>query len=381
MVSGCTAPGNCDRCLIDAAHHATLKHLPPSLQGSPVPEFAPQQWSLQVSVLVFCGCALAIAVLGTRITKVVDQLADRTGWGEAVAGAVLLGASTSLSGSVLSVTAAWTGAPELALSNALGGIAFQTLCLAVADFIYRRANLEHAAASPANMMQNSLLVALLALIVLAPFSPDVTIAGVHPVTPLLLALYVYGIRLVNRVRNDPMWQPTQTLETRIDVPDELEQMPTLGHLTLLFIVLLLLLGVSGWVLEHTATNIARQTGLTQTAVGVLLTSVCTSLPELVTSIAAVRRGALTLAVGGIIGGNAFDTLFTAASDIAYRDGSIYHVMSDEIIFWTALPLLMSSILMMGLIRRERQGVAGIGFESTAVLALYAIGVALLLTGL
>ena len=52
----------------------------------------------------------------------------------------------------------------------------------------------------------------------------------------------------------------------------------------------------------------------------LMTAVATSLPELVTTLAAVRRGAAQLAVGGIIGGNAFDVLFLSASDVAYRDG-------------------------------------------------------------
>ena len=98
-------------------------------------------WTLSQSIVVFSVCALVIAIAGTRITRVVDQLADRTGLGEATAGAVLLGAATSLSGSVLSVTAAYRGHPELAASNALGGIAVQTFFLAIADMVYRRANL------------------------------------------------------------------------------------------------------------------------------------------------------------------------------------------------------------------------------------------------
>ncbi|MCS5573192.1 MAG: hypothetical protein NZ789_09670, partial [Pseudomonadales bacterium] len=64
-------------------------------------------WTLSQSIVVFSVCALVIAIAGTRITRVVDQLADRTGLGEATAGAVFLGAATSLSGSVLSVAAAY----------------------------------------------------------------------------------------------------------------------------------------------------------------------------------------------------------------------------------------------------------------------------------
>lgn len=343
-----------------------------------MPLFDPDSWSLLQSSIVFAICATAIAVLGTRITRVVDQLADRTGLGEAIAGAVLLGAATSLSGAVLSITAAWKGHPELAISNALGGIAVQTLFLAVADLFYRRANLEHAAASAPNMLQNALLISLLALILLAPFLPNVSIWGVHPVTPVLFGLYIYGIILVKGARQAPMWKPSVTQETREDTPEDDDSTPALPRLLFEFGILMVLLGLSGWILEPAATNIAAQTGLGQTTVGVLLTATSTSLPELVTSIAAVRRGALTLAVGGIIGGNAFDTLFTAASDIAYREGSIYHSVSENATLWVTLTIFMSSILMMGLIRRQEQGIARIGAESAAIVVVYGLGVALLL---
>lgn len=339
---------------------------------------SPESWSLLEAGLVFCACAAVIAIAGTRITGIVDQLADRTGIGEAAAGAVLLGASTSLGGSVLSVTAAWNGHAELAVSNALGGIAVQTFFLAVADMVYRRANLEHAAASVPNMMQNGLLICLLSLILFAPYLPDVTIFGVHPVTPVLLGAYIYGIFLVRDASESPMWRPSVTRETREDEPDDTTHMPPLSRLWIEFLVLMGILGLAGWTLEPAATVIADRTNLSQTFVGVMLTAVSTSIPELVTSIAAVRRGALTLAVSGIIGGNAFDTLFTAASDISYRSGSIYHAMPEDSKFWAVLTLLMSGVLMMGLIRRERQGIGRIGMESLLITLLYVMGVVLLL---
>ncbi|MEX0942645.1 MAG: sodium:calcium antiporter [Pseudomonadales bacterium] len=338
----------------------------------------PDSWTLYQSIAVFVGCTAAIAVAGTQITRVVDQLADRTGIGEAIAGALLLGASTSLAGSVLSVTAAWDGIPELALGNALGGIAVQTAFLALADFAYRKANLEHAAASAQNLMQNALLIALLSLILLAPTLPDFTLWSIHPITPILFGVYIYGMYLVRGVREHPMWSPTKTPETRPDEPENLASVPGLFPLAIRFLILMGLLGFSGWTMEHAASNIAAQTGLSATVVGVLFTAVSTSLPELVTSIAAVRRGALTLAVSGIIGGNTFDTLFTAASDVAYRDGSIYHVIPDPVVFWTALTLLMSAVLIMGLIRREKRGPGIIGVESVVLLLLYGSGIALLL---
>ena len=329
---------------------------------------------LTTSIVVFIVCTVVILFAGTRLTRIVDELADRTGMGEALAGAILLGMVTSLSGIVVSVSAAHHGQPELAMSNALGGIAAQTLFLTIADICHRRVNLEHAAASIGNMMQGALLLCLLSLILVGAFSPDVTLWGIHPVTPVLLGSYLYGLTIVRSGQADAMWQPTHTIETREDVPDEASAKHSLVSLWLAFAGLALALGLSGWALQQAASVISEETGLGQAVVGILLTSIVTSLPELVTTVTAVRRGALTLAVSGIIGGNAFDTLFTAASDIAYRDGSIYHAVSREVLLWVALSVLMTGVLLFGLIRREKHGLGRIGFESVALIILYLSGV-------
>ena len=330
--------------------------------------------SLTLSVVLFAASAIAILVAGTRLTSVADALADRTGLGEALVGAVLLGASTSLSGIVTSVTAAYAGSAELAISNAAGGIAAQTVFLAVADAVYRRANLEHAAASTANLAQGTLLISLLAIPLMAFAGPQVTVLGVHPATPLMLAAYLFGLRIISKTQEEPMWGPMETEETQNEAEQDSEDGDTaslsLSGLWLRFSVFALTIGVAGWVVARTGINIAGQTGLTATFVGGVLTAVVTSLPELVTSVAAVRRGALTLAVGGIIGGNAFDTIFVAFSDIAYRDGSIYHAITGQQVYLISLTILMTGVLLLGLLRRQERGIANIGFESFLILLLY-----------
>ena len=328
------------------------------------------------NLALFALIAAVIAVVGTRLTHIADDLADRTGLGEAVAGAVLLGAATSLSGIVVSVTAALKGQPELAMSNALGGIAVQTVFLAIADVVYQRANLEHAAASTANLAQSALLICLLSLLLVVPYVPEYTLLGVHPATILLFAGYAFGLRVVNDTQQLRMWAPRKTGETREETPEDDALAKPLLPLWLGFVVLAALLGLSGFVLETVASRLGEQTGLGATAVGVVLTAICTSLPELVTSVAAVRRGALQLAVGGIIGGNAFDCLFAGAADLAYRGGSIYHAIPDQTLLWMALSLLMTGVLLLGLIRREKKGLGNIGFESATIAVLYAAGIGL-----
>lgn len=329
-------------------------------------------WGTTALVAAFAAAALVIAIAGVTVAARADVIADRTGLGEAIIGGLVLGGSTSLAGLVASVAAASQGHPSLAISNAIGGIAIQTAFLAVADVTYRRANLEHAAASTTNLSQAALLVALLSLLLVAAFGPDLTMWGVHPASLVLVLAYIGGIRLVGRVRREPMWYPRKTPLTVRDVPAAagVGKDRSSAWIYGTFALAVAALAASGFLVAQFGIEVANRTGLDDTAVGGLLVATVTSLPELVTTVTAVRRGALTLAVGGIIGGNAFDTLFLAGSDVAYRAGSIFHQFKEQDLFVVALTLLMTAILLLGLLRREPGGVARIGFESAFVLVLY-----------
>ncbi|MFP4305185.1 MAG: sodium:calcium antiporter [Rhodosalinus sp.] len=326
----------------------------------------------------FLASTLVVLVAGLRTTALADRLADRTGLGEAIVGGVLLGAATSLNGIIVSVTASLDGRASLAFSNSVGGIAAQTVFLAIADMFYRRINLEHAAADLGNLYQGLVLTVLLTLPFLALTSPEVTLWEVHPVSFAIPLVYAAGLVGSRRVRDAPMWQPVDTEDTKTDQPDEEDEesrRQSTRRLFARFGVLMLFLGTSGYVIAKSASALADRFGISDSLVGALATAVVTSLPELVTTIAAVRRGALQLAVGGIIGGNTFDTLFLTASDIAYRDGSLYHAAGDADYFWISTALLMTGILIGGLILRQRQGPARIGAESILLLTIYAGAIA------
>lgn len=333
-----------------------------------MPDFT--TWPLLTNVGIFLVAALIIGYFGWKLSALADELADRTGMGEAMTGALLLGATTSLPGIITSVTTAYSGYADLAISNAIGGIAAQTVFLVVADMTYRQANLEHTAASLANMLQGTLLIILLTMPLLATTMPEVHIFAVHPATLLMFVIYLYGMRIVANARTDPMWQPEDTPETQNDQPDEQSTDTSMMSLWTRFALFGFIVGCAGYMVGRTGIAIAEQSGLSEIAVGAVLTSVATSLPELVTSIAAVRQRAYTLAVGGIIGGNAFDTLFAAVSDVAYREGSIYHAISQQQIFFIGLTILLTAVLLMGLLSREKRGIANIGLESFVVLVFY-----------
>lgn len=331
-------------------------------------------WTLTTAAVVLVVSAVLLIVAGVRFARLIDRMADRLGIGEALAGAVLLGATTSLPGLIVTTLAASRGEADLAVSNALGGIAAQTMFLALADLAYRRANLEHAAASLSNLLQTMVLVSLVALVLLARFGPAVSVGGVHPVSVLLVLVYLYGLHLTRRSREGPMWRPHRTPETRPDVPAAENEAAPIGAMLLSFAGLGSVVALCGFAVAQAGLVVAARTELSGTLVGGLLTSVVTSLPELVTALAAVRAGALTLAVGNIIGGNTFDVLFVSVADVAYREGSLYAAIGERTVFLLALTLLLTGILAAGLLYRQR---SGIGFEGATILVVYVTGFLLL----
>jgi len=335
-----------------------------------------EQYTTVTIALVFFASAVVIAVFGTKMAGYAEIIADRTRFGEALIGSVLLGAGTSIAGIVTSSSTAASGAADLSVSNAMGGIAAQTMFLAIADIAYRKVNLEHAGASLVNIGQATVLILLITLPILAYSAPPFSVWGVNPLTPVLIGVYLVGLHNAHRIHEKPMWLVKETDATRNEDDDETHDSRSLARIGALFAMLVAIVGFAGYVVGETGIIISERFGISQGVVGALGTAIVTSLPELVTTIAAVRRGALQLAIGGIIGGNMFDALFIASSDVFYREGSIYNAISGRTLFWMALVIAMTAILLIGLLRREKQGPAGIGWESVLLIGLWVGGAGL-----
>lgn len=330
---------------------------------------------LHYSIALFVALAGLIMVVGVWTTKDAEELAARTGLGQALVGGIFLGAATSLSGIVTSVTAAAQGFAPLAVSNALGGITVQTLFLAIADLGYRKSNLEHAAPSLENLYHGVSLVLTLGLVVTAAMSPvpGLQIAWIDVNSFLIVGAYLGGLSLVHRARKKPMWYPAASTEKGSVAHSEgRTELRDIGmrRLWAMFALRATLVAIAGALIAQLAGSIVSETDYSQALMGSFATAISTSLPELVTTIAAVRRGALVLAVAGVLGGNAFDCLFVAFADVAYVWGSIYQEIDAPTLRLTGIAIAMTAVLLLGLLRREPHGPANVGFEGMLIALLY-----------
>lgn len=159
-------------------------------------------------VVVFVLGAIATWVAGVSLSKTTDALDARLGLGEDLGGVVLLAVAGSLPELAITVSAAAQGKLGVAAGNLIGGIAVQTMVLAVCD----------ATAGPERPLTflvgaltpviEGLLVMLLVAVVLmgALLSPHVSIGGVvSPASLAIVVLWVLGVYTIDRVRKDPRW--------------------------------------------------------------------------------------------------------------------------------------------------------------------------------
>ena len=85
-------------------------------------------------------------------------------------------------------------------------------------------------------------------------------------------------------------------------------------LTLPKSIIYIVVGIAGIVLGgdlvvNSASDIAIALGMSETLVGLTIVAIGTSLPELVTSLTALKKGENQLVIGNVIGSNIFNILF------------------------------------------------------------------------
>lgn len=279
-------------------------------------------WQLAV---VFLLGAVLVAFAGSALARTGDRIAELTGLGGALVGMILLAGATSLPEMVGVITAARSGAADIAVGDLLGSSMANMAILAVIDLMSRRTvwptvELGHARVGSAAI----LLTAIAVLGIVTADIPPVGWVGVE--TFVIAALYVAIVAWARRTAVTSATEPVPTGVPRpTGIGDESE--PGRGGWTLRqaggrYVGAALVILVAAPTVALSAKGIATDTGIGQGFVGAALVAVVTSLPELTASIAAVRIGAFDLAVGNLFGSNLFNMAMLLVADLAYTEGSI-----------------------------------------------------------
>jgi cation:H+ antiporter len=325
-------------------------------------------------VLVFLASAAVVVAAGTVLTRTADAIAQATGLGRAWIGAALLAGATSLPEIATDVSAVRMHAPNLAAGDLFGSSLANMLILAIIDQLSRERGVLRSAAIE-NALTACLAISLNtlgALFVLA--RPRFTLLGVSPLSLVLLLVYLGGTRLVyrNGVRHSEalVATPAQPANATSGSRRSSSLKRTLTALAAAAVVILVASPALAWSAKH----LAEATGLGSTFIGTWLLGLCTSLPELATSIAAVRIGALDLAVGTLFGSNSFNMVIFVALDIAYPAGSIFGGLSATHAISGMLAVVLMTLGLAGILYRAERRFIMLEPDSALMILVYAFSI-------
>jgi cation:H+ antiporter len=336
-----------------------------------------------VLVGVFLAAAVAIWLAGVRLADATDALDRALGIGDAFGGLILLAFVTNLPEIAITASAASGGHLGLAVGNLVGGVAIQTAVLAFLDLGSRRDEpLTFLAASLLLVLEATGVMVILAVVFMGTRLPASTnVLGASPASLAIAAIWVAALLVVRQAQRGLPWK----VETPAAAPGRSRRDKRTGRhpqamkgystrrAAFLFALGAAVTLAAGVLIEQAGDQLAGRMGLQGAVFGATFLAAATALPELSTGLASVRIGDNQLAFSDIFGGNAFlPVLFLMADLLAGTPSLPSAARTDQ---WMAgLGILLTGVYAIGLVMRPRRKLLGMGPDSLAVLALYALGI-------
>ena len=206
-----------------------------------------------------------------------------------IIGLTIVAMGTSAPEASVSINAALAGNNDIALSNVIGsnifnGMVVVGVCAMIVPFMV-----------DPDILKRDLYVNIGVSALLAFMMMDLSVSRLEGIILLALMVAYIGVMIASALKNR-------------SEEEDIKVMPLPKSLIFIAIGLAMVIFGGDLVVDN-ASIIATQFGLSQNFIGLTIVAIGTSLPELVTSIVAARKGESGLALGNAVGSNIFNILF------------------------------------------------------------------------
>ena len=316
-------------------------------------------------LVVFTAMSAVIIGAGVLLAKSGDRIADVTGLGGLLIGMVLVAAATSLPEIAVAISAVVVeDSPDLAIGNLFGSNMANMALLAMVDIAWRGKVWQHVGTGHARTA--AVAIALTSIAVLAVLQPfEIVIGWVGLESIVIFVGFISLIAWTHRsatpaVPTGEVSHEQVTAEdaqhqhlSGADVTSRRAILYTIRWDLAKFGIAALVILVSAPILVDAADGIGREAELSDSFVGASFLAFSTSLPELATAVAAARIGAFDLAVGSLLGSNAFNMAIIFFTDLAYTEGPILAGVNLAQAFVGVSAILLMSIVLAGIVHGAR----------------------------
>ena len=310
-------------------------------------------WFAIVAVIV--GLAILVWSADVFIDGAV-VLANKLNVPSFLIGVVILGLGTSAPEMVVSVLAALEGSPELALGNAYGSNIINIALVLGATVLISPIIIR------SSIIKRDMPLLLLVTAVAAWQLSDGVLGHTDGLVLIVLLVMILAIQIVLSLREG---NHEHEDDPALESSEETSAIRGIGTLFLGLLVLIL----SSRAIVWGAVELATLWGLSELMIGLTIVAVGTSLPELVASLSAARKGEHDMALGNIIGSNIFNTLAVvglAALIAPITPNAI--ILSRDILAMGLLTLLLFAMCLFAFTTKRN-----FGRSSGATLVLFFIG--------
>lgn len=278
-------------------------------------------------ILLFVGFA-ALIYGATKLVDAASSLAAKMGVPSIVIGLTIVAFGTSAPELVVNVFAATSGSTQMVLGNVLGSNIFNVLAiLGISSIIY-----------PLTVKTNTTWIeiplSLLAAICVYVIGADYLLDGQENLISRSDAITLLMFFLIFLVYN-MFTAKNGGIEEEIETEDY-----STGKAILFIIIGLAGLIVGGRLIVTSAVSIAEVIGLSERVIGLTVVSIGTSLPELATSIIAVRKRNVDIAIGNVVGSNIFNIFL-----ILGVSGTVMPLTIDENAFFDITVNIVAGLLL------------------------------------
>lgn len=223
-----------------------------------------------------------------------------------IIGLTIVALGTSAPELAVSTSAALKGSNEIALSNVVGSNIFNLLMVLGVCAVIKPLPITKVIKKrdfPLSIVVTAALFGVLALQMIGKvdfgavkMSDNVSeVSRVIGISLLVLFIIYIVVLIISAIKNKTEGEPTKTMSPLKSI---------------LFIIIgLALIIAGGQFVVNSAKFIAAAFGMSETLIGLTVVAFGTSLPELVTSIVASKKGENELAVGNVVGSNIFNMMF------------------------------------------------------------------------
>lgn len=243
-------------------------------------------------------------------------IAKRFGISEMVIGLTIVAMGTSLPEAAVSLAAAWKGNADISVGNVVGSNILNILIILGITSVITELMIQK------NTIRYEMPFLILITAVLLFMGMDGKIAFYEGIILWILFLvylgYLFKIskaETTDQIEISNQTEAETTTSTKIENIDLIKTdfenkqgMSVLKSIVFTLIGLVMIIVGSNFAVDA-ASSIARLIGLSERFIGLTIVALGTSLPELVTSVTAARKGSADIAIGNIVGSNIFNILF------------------------------------------------------------------------